>query len=92
MGRVVVTHSTYIEGLIPLLKKLSRREGIKTVTPGIIKRVNGFSEKLNIKITRPIKGGFKLIARKGRSMQEIFIITSYAEEVLKSIVVNLTKN
>jgi hypothetical protein len=39
MGRVVITHSTYIEGLIPLLKLLAQVPGIDTVTPAVICRV-----------------------------------------------------
>ena len=48
MGRVVITHSTYIEGLIPILKKLASNEKIKTVTPAIITKVRGRSSKIII--------------------------------------------
>ena len=75
MGRVVITHSTYIEGLIPILKKLALNEGIKTVTPGIISKVRGRSSKLIIRISVITIGGYKAIARKGQSAQEIFITT-----------------
>ena len=36
MGRVVITHSTYIDGLIPLLRRLAQVPGIDTVTPAVI--------------------------------------------------------
>ena len=75
MGRVVITHSTYIEGLIPILKKLASHEKVKTVTPAIISKVRGRSSKLIIRVSVITTGGFKAIARKGQSAQEIFITT-----------------
>ena len=83
MGRVVITHSTYIEGLIPILKKLALNEGIKTVTPGIISKVRGRSSKLIIRVSVITIGGYKAIARKGQSAQEIFITTDMSVNELK---------
>ena len=78
MGRLVNTHSTFIEGLLIVLKKLSTEDNIKTITPSVITNTRSNSNKLNIKITRNIKGGYKLVARKGRSAQELFILTNYS--------------
>ena len=75
MGRVVITHSAYIEGLIPVLRKLASHEKVKTVTPAIISKVRGRSSKLIIRVSVITTGGFKAIARKGQSAQEIFITT-----------------
>ena len=75
MGRVVITHSTYIEGLIPVLRKLASHEKVKTVTPAIISKVRGRSSKLIIRVSVITTGGFKAIARKGQSAQEVFITT-----------------
>ncbi len=79
MGRLVVTHSTYIDGLIPWLKTLAEADGIKTITPAVIARARGRSNDLVIRLSSKILGGYKLIARKGRSMQEIFVITHLDE-------------
>ena len=49
MGRVVLNHSTHIEGLIPVLKKLALNIRIKTITPAIISRVRGRSTNLVIR-------------------------------------------
>jgi len=49
MGRLVITHSTYIEGLIPLLRRLVEEEGITTVTPAVIGRVRGRSSSLQLR-------------------------------------------
>ena len=86
MGRVVLTHSTYLEGLIPLLKRLAIDTDIKTITPGQIKRVRGRSQSFKLKITVPIKGGFKLIARRGNSAQEVFVVTTKSMESLKELI------
>ncbi len=85
MARVVVSHSTYIDGLINKLKILSKEKKIKTITPGRIAKTKGKTEKLNFKITTKVKGGFKVLARKGRSVQEIFIITDLDKEGLEDI-------
>ena len=70
MGRVVITHSTYLEGLIPLLRQLAKAEGIDTVTPAVISRVRGRSPSLRLRVSAPILGGHKLVARRGGSAQE----------------------
>jgi len=86
MGRVVVTHSTYLEGLIPLLRALANREGIDTVTPAVICRVKGRSPQLRLKISTPITGGFKIMARRGSSAQEVFVITRWEREQLQQTI------
>ena len=86
MGRIVLTHSTYVDGLIVLLKKIIKQPKIKTITPGVITRVKGHTDKLELNITREIRGGFKLKARKGRTAQDVFIITSIKGEKLEIII------
>lgn len=83
MGRVVITHSTYIEGLIPLLKKLAHCPGIDTVTPAVISRVRGRSAQLRLRVSTPIIGGHKLLARRGSSAQEVFVVTDWSREQLQ---------
>ena len=75
MGRLVITHSTYLEGLIPLLKRLVRDPAIDTITPGVIARVKGRAPELRLRVSTPITGGWKLVARRGSSAQEVFIVT-----------------
>ena len=83
MGRVVITHSTYIEGLIPLLKRLAHCPGIDTVTPAVISRVRGRSPGLRLRISTPISGGHKLMARRGGSAQEVFVVTAWTRDQLQ---------
>jgi len=83
MGRLVITHSTYLEGLIPLLKQLADEAGIETVTPAVICRVRGRCIGLRLRISTPITGGFKLVARRGTSAQEVFVVTGWERQRLQ---------
>lgn len=83
MGRLVITHSTYLEGLIPVLKKLADEAGIETVTPAVICRVRGRCIGLRLRISTPITGGFKLVARRGTSAQEVFVVTGWERQRLQ---------
>ncbi len=83
MGRLVITHSTYVDDLIPWLKSLAKVKGIKTITPAVIKSVKGHSSSLVIRISTEIKGGYKLIARNRKTVQEVFVITDLTKEELK---------
>lgn len=83
MGRLVITHSTYLEGLIPLLKQLAAEAGIETVTPAVICRVRGRCVGLRLRVSTPITGGFKLVARRGTSAQEVFVVTGWERQRLQ---------
>jgi len=86
VGRLVITHSTYVEGLIPWLKVLARDPEIQTITPGVISRVRGRSSNLQLRVSIPVSGGFKMLARKGTSAQEVFVVTQLnKEELLRRI-------
>jgi hypothetical protein len=89
MGRVVITHSTYVEGLIPLLRKLALHPQVDTVTPAVISRVRGRSQGLQLRISAPLMGGWKLVARRGSSAQEVFLTTSLDREALQRAVDDL---
>ena len=85
MGRLVLNHSTNLEGLIPILQKLSQNIDIKTVTPAIISRVKGRSSKIIIRVSVKTISGYKAIARKGKTAQEVFISTDLSKDELKKL-------
>ena len=87
MGRLVITHSTYLEGLIPLLKRLVQDPAIDTITPAVIARVRGRSPELRLRVSTPITGGWKLVARRGSSAQEVFVVTGLNAEALEDRIV-----
>lgn len=83
-GRLVWNHSTHIPGLIPVLESLLEREHqVQTVTPGRLSTVRSHAPHLRLKVSVPIRGGFKLIARKGKSAQEVFVLTQLAQAQLE---------
>ena len=86
MGRLLLNHSSNIEGLIPILQKLALNSNIKTVTPGVISRVRGRSSKLIIRLSVKTINGYKAIARKGKTAQEVFISTDLSKDELKQII------
>ncbi|MBD2426927.1 DUF2103 domain-containing protein [Phormidium sp. FACHB-1136] len=85
-GRLVWNHSTHLPGLIPILEKLLNQPGIGTVTPGVIANVRAHSPALRVKVSVPIRGGFKLIARKGKTVQEVFVLTELDKAGLEAAV------
>jgi hypothetical protein len=85
-GRLVWNHSTHIPGLIPLLEQLCNVSGIQTITPAVIGSVRSHAPHLRLKISVPIQGGFKLIARKGKTVQEVFVLTSLSREELEDAI------
>ncbi len=85
-GRLVLNHSTHVEGLIPVLQTLTQQAQIKTVTPGVISRAKSNSPTLQLRISVATRGGFKLVARKGKSVQEVFVVTTLNAEQLQQVV------
>jgi hypothetical protein len=69
--------------LIPVLDKLLElADEIQTITPARLSTARSNAPKLRLKISAPIRGGYKLIARKGKSAQEVFIITDLEKPLL----------
>ena len=86
LGRLVLNHSTNIEGLIPILQRLALVKNIKTITPAVISRARGRSSKLIIRLSVKTINGYKAIARKGNTAQEVFISTELSKDELKEII------
>lgn len=85
-GRLVWNHSTHLPGLIPILERLTHIDGIKTVTPAVIGTTRSNTPRMTIKVSVPIRGGYKLIARKGKAFQEVFVITTLEQEALEAAI------
>jgi hypothetical protein len=88
-GRIVWNHSTHLPGLIPILEKLVTVKGIQTITPAVISRARSNAQKMRIKVSVPIQGGYKLIARKGKTAQEVFVITTLTKSQLEGAIAQL---
>ncbi len=83
-GRLVLNHSTHVSGLIPVLEKLTKIDGIRTITPGVISRAKSHAPHLRLKISVPIRGGFKMLARQGKTVQEVFVITPLSQKAVEA--------
>jgi hypothetical protein len=90
-GRLVWNHSTHIDGLIPILERLVKLDGIQTITPGVIGRVKGHCPHLQLRVSVPIRGGFKAIARQGKTVQEVFILTTLPRDELEEAIAIVVK-
>ena len=88
-GRLVWNHSTHLDGLIPILEKLVKCEGITTITPGRIKKTRSHIPKIKLKISVPIRGGYKAIARHGKTVQEVFIVTDLERGQLEKAIAQI---
>lgn len=91
-GRLVWNHSTHIPGLIPLLERLLAQEpAIQTITPAVISTVRSHAPQFRLKVSVPIRGGYKLIARRGKSAQEVFVLTALAQGDLETAIAQAIK-
>ena len=86
MGRLVQNHSTNIKGLIKWLKIIAKRDEIKTITPACLSSTNGREERLTLKVTVKTNEGFKLLARKGKLVQEVFIVTTLEKTQIDELI------
>ncbi len=88
-GRIVWNHSTHLPGLIPILEKLVTVDGIQTITPAVISRARSNAQQMRIKVSVPIQGGHKLIARKGKTAQEVFVITTLTKNQIEEAIAQI---
>lgn len=91
-GRLVLNHSTHIPGLIRILERLTKLDGIQTITPGVIGRARGHAPRMQLRVSVPIRGGFKIIARQGKTVQEVFILTVLSQDKLEDSITTALKN
>lgn len=86
-ARVVLTHSTYAEGLVAALQACASAAGavgISTIVCGRLTRSRGNAELLSFSVTAPVLGGHKVLARRGSTIQEVFFTTTLDAETLQA--------
>ena len=81
-----------MKGLIPWLKVLANDPQIQTITQGVIARVKGRCQDLTLRPSVQIRGGFTLMARRGRSVQKMLVITSLNKDKLIEIIAKPRKS
>jgi hypothetical protein len=87
-ARLVRNHSSFAPGLEPVLKALAARmPSTDTITPGRLAKTGGRSEHFELSrfgAAGPSLHGFKLLARKGKSSQEVFVNTKLGREEMEA--------
>ena len=82
-GKLKVEHSI-IDGVKDLLKRLlGENPEIRSVIPGVIRRVRDARGQVRVHVTLPTVNGWKAIALSAGARQELFISTSLTKEQLE---------
>ncbi len=75
-GKLKVEHSI-IEGIRELLERLlAGNPEVRTVIPGVIRKVRDARGKAQVRVTVPTANGWKAIALSAGARQELFISTT----------------
>jgi len=83
-NRLKVEHSI-IEGLRPVLERLlAQNPDIRSIVPGVIRRVRDAKGAVTMHLTVPTTNGWKGIALASGSRQELFISTAMEKPALEA--------
>jgi len=88
-----IEHSI-IDGVREMLTRLLRDnpQSIRSVVPGVIKRVRDAKGEVKVRITVPVQNGWKAIALSAGARQELFISTTMTKEELERALENAVLN
>ena len=82
-GKLKIEHSI-IDGVRDVLEELlSKNPEIRSVIPGVIRRVRDARGEVKIHVTVPTGNGWKAIALSAGARQELFISTTLSKEELE---------
>lgn len=81
--KVVKTHSTYCDGLMPFCDALAAMADIARIVPGRLSSARGSVEHFELVVKTATDKGWKCTARRGTQVQEVFIITDMTQEELQ---------
>ena len=85
-GRLKIEHSI-IEGVRELLERLlAKNPEIRSVVPGVIRRVRDARGEVRVHVTVPVSNGWKAIALSAGARQELFISTTLTREQLEAAI------
>ncbi len=82
--RLKIEHSI-IDGVRDLLLRLlaEHPEEIRSIIPGVIRKVRDARGEVKVHITVPVQNGWKAIALSAGARQELFISTSMTKDELE---------
>jgi hypothetical protein len=82
--RLKVEHSI-IDGLRPILEEfLAANPEVRSVIPGVIRKVRDARGKVRVRVTVPTQNGWKAIALSAGARQELFISTPWNQAQLEA--------
>ena len=82
-GKLKIEHSI-VDGVRPMLERLlAANPEIRSVIPGVIRRVRDARGELKVHLTVPTTNGWKAIALSAGARQELFISTAMSKESLE---------
>jgi hypothetical protein len=82
-NRLKIEHSI-IDGVRGMLERLlASTPEVRSVIPGVIRRVRDAKGKVQVRVTVPTQNGWKAIALSAGARQELFISTSLSKEDLE---------
>ena len=82
--RLKIEHSI-IDGVRSILEALlAANPQIRSVIPGVIRRVRDARGKVKVRVTVPTQNGWKAIALSAGARQELFISTAMKREELEA--------
>jgi len=82
--RLKVEHSI-IEGLREVLEALlAANPRIRSIIPGVIRKVRDARGPVKARVTVPVQNGWKAIALSGGARQELFVSTEMTREELEA--------
>ncbi len=85
-GKLKIEHSI-IEGVREVLERLlSQNPEIRSVVPGVIRRVRDARGEVRVHVTVPVTNGWKAIALSAGARQELFISTTLTREQLEAAI------
>src|SRR5689334_18590349 len=82
--RLKIEHSI-IDGVREILEELlAANAEIRSVIPGVIRRVRDARGKVKVRVTVPTQNGWKAIALSAGARQEMFISTDWTQQQLEA--------
>ena len=88
MARLVLNHSTHCDGLLPVLRRLANLLPEDSVVPSRISVARTARDRsLRLQVTGPgaARDSFRLLAKKGTVVQEVFVRTPLELEEVRLI-------
>src|SRR3954465_9311129 len=87
-NKLKIEHSI-IDGLRGCLERLLAHDEIRSIIPGVIRKVRDARGPVKMHVTVPTTNGWKAIALSAGARQELFVSTALSKEELESILQNL---